>query len=462
MENEAGTVYTATASDSDGDTVTFAIAGGADSARLQITPDGNLSFRSPPDFEVPADADGNNIYDVILSVSDGTASAELAVAVTVTDVTSGNFKVRRVGSGFDRPLFLTAMPDGSGRVLIVEHTGLIHLFDPQTGTRAATPFLDATALIASGGERGLKAIALAPDYMTSGQAYVVLTAPDGSIELYRLLASTPERDVLGTANRQLLLSIPHPGAIHYGGWLGFGRDGLLYVSVGDGEDNAGPFVNSQDTSVLLGSVLRIDVTRDDFPGDPDRNYGIPASNPFANAEGAGEIWLYGLRNPFRCSFDRATGELWIGDVGLGTIEEIDRVTTDETQFNLGWPLFEGTRPLLGEDPAGLTMPVVQYNHGTGPLEGNSVTGGFVYRGPIESLQAQYIFADFVNGNVWTVPIASVPRGATAMTSVLVNRKAEFTPDTGRLIQISSFGEDEAGNLYIVSLAGDIFRIEAAP
>jgi len=205
-------------------------------------------------------------------------------------------------------------------------------------------------------------------------------------------------------------------------------------------------------------MLRLDVSGDDFPADPNRDYRIPSTNPFAGGGGAGEVWLYGLRNPFRNSFDRATGELWIGDVGQGAIEEVDRVQISQAGLNMGWPLYEGTQALTGTSTAGITMPVTQYGHGSGPLQGNSITGGFVYRGPVEQLQGLYVFADFISNNIWTIPIAGLAQGTTTSSSAFTNRNAAFTPNAGTLTSIVAFGEDESGNLYIVSIGGSVFQI----
>ena len=458
-ENAAGTVLTASASDPDGNSLTFSLTGGADAALMQVTAGGALSFRAPPDFEAPGDANRDNVYEVTLSASDGQASATQAVRITVTDNAAGSFAVRRVGTGFASPLFLTALPDNSGRVLVVERAGRIRILNPATGAVAATPFLDITGQVSTDGERGLLAVALAPDYMTSGRAYVYLTALDGRIELRRYTSPAANRDVLDTATGDLLLAIAHPRSNHNGGWLGFGRDRLLYMATGDGGGADDPDGNGQNRNTLLGKMLRLDVTRDDFPADGARDYGIPAGNPFAGGGGAGEVWLYGLRNPFRNSFDRANGELWIGDVGQGAIEEIDRVQITQAGLNLGWPLFEGTQPLQGTNPAGLTMPVAQYGHGSGPLQGNSLTGGFVYRGPVEPLQGLYIFADFISNNIWSVPAASLVAGSTQPSSSFTNRNAAFTPNAGSLSNVASFGEDQAGNLYIVAFGGDVFMIQ---
>lgn len=458
-ENIAGPVLTATASDPDGNVLTFSISGGADGARFQITTAGALSFRAVPDFETPGDANGDNVYEVTLAVSDGQASAMQAVRVTVTDSAAGGFAVRRVGTGFAAPIFLAGLPDGSGRVLVVERAGRIHILNPATGAIAATPFLDVTGQVSTDGERGLLAVALAPDYATSGRAYVYLTAPDGRIELRRYTSSAGNRDRLDAGSGDVLLAIPHPRNNHNGGWLGFGTDGLLYLATGDGGGANDPDGNGQNRNTLLGKILRIDVARDDFPADPARDYGIPAANPFAAGGGAGEVWLYGLRNPFRNSFDRATGELWIGDVGQGAIEEIDRVQITQSGLNLGWPLYEGTQPLLGQPSTGLTMPVTQYAHGSGPLQGNTVIGGFVYRGPVEQLQGLYIFADFISDNLWSVPAASLTPGSTAPSSSFTNRNAAFAPNAGSLTSVVSFGEDQAGNLFMVSLGGEVFMIQ---
>jgi glucose/arabinose dehydrogenase len=461
-ENASGAVYTAAASDAEGNALTFSISGGSDAALFQITAAGALSFKTAPDFETPADADRNNVYEVTLTVSDGQASATQVLRVAVTDVAGGAYAVRRVGTGFASPVFLTALPDSSGRVLVVERGGKIRLLNPTTGAIAPTPFLDLTGQVSTDGERGLLGLALAPDYITSGRAYVFLTALDGSVEVRRYTASGAGREAVDATSADVLLAFPHPRNNHNGGWIGFDRAGLLHVATGDGGGANDPDLNGQNKSTLLGKMLRLDITKDDFPADNARDYAIPAANPFATGGGAPEVWLYGLRNPYRSSFDRATGELWIGDVGQGAVEEIDRVQTTQTGLNLGWPLFEGTGPLAqNASPAGITMPVTQYRHGSGPLEGNSLTGGHVYRGPVEALQGLYIFADFVSNNIWSAPVAGLPAGTTAPSSIFTNRNADFRPNAGALAQITSFGEDQAGNLYIVTFGGDLFRIEPA-
>jgi glucose/arabinose dehydrogenase len=460
-ENSAGTIYAATATDPDGNALTFSLAGGADRAAFAITAAGALSFAQAPDFEAPADADANNVYLVQIAVSDGMTSAILDLAVTVTNVGPDAFRVARVGVGFSEPLYLTGVPDGSGRVFVVQQYGLIRILDPTTGAIAATPFLDLSGQLSTDGERGLLGFAPAPDFASSGTFYVYLTAPGGQIQIrrYRTLSGNPNQ--ADPASGDTILAIDHPLNNHNGGWLDFGPDGLLYAAVGDGGGGGDPSNNAQNVNVLLGKMLRIDPRSDAFPTDTLRDYAIPAGNPFAAGGGRPEIWAYGLRNPFRNSFDALTQNLWIGDVGQNAREEVDLMRPSDGGANFGWRIMEGTALFSGTAIPGLTAPVAEYLHGTGPREGNSITGGYVYRGPVEALRGNYFFADFVVGNIWSIPVARVVLGTTLPSSQFTLRRTEFTPTAGAIGSISSFGLDQAGNLYLVDYDGEIFRIEPA-
>jgi glucose/arabinose dehydrogenase len=461
-EGSTASFYAAAATDANNDPLTYSISGGADAALFQITGAGALSFRAAADFEAPADSDRNNVYLVQLAVSDGKATANLSLSVTVTDQTAGAFRVRRVVTGLAQALYVTGIPDNSGRILVARKTGQVQIVTPSTGAVAATPFLDLTGQVSTDGERGLLGLALAPDFQTSGTAYVYLTNPAGTIELRRYRAFSGNLDRLDPSTSDVLLTIPHPGANnHNGGWIDFGPDGFLYVATGDGGGANDVNGNAQNRNALLGKMLRIDVNRDDFAGDANRDYGIPAGNPFAASGGAPEVWAYGLRNPFRNSFDRVTGNLWIGDVGQNAIEEIDLMRAADGGSNYGWPLYEGTQALSGTATTGLTFPIAQYGHGTGPLQGGSLTGGYVYRGQLESLQGLYIFGDFVTGNIWSIPVAQVTIGTTLSTSAFTVRTESFAPASGTIGNISSFGQDQARNLYIVDYDGEIFVIEPA-
>jgi glucose/arabinose dehydrogenase len=459
-ENSNGTIYSATASDPDGNALAFSLSGGADRAAFAITSGGALSFAQPPDFEAPADADANNVYLVQVAVSDGTTSATLDLAVTVTNVGPDAFRTRRVGAGFSAPLYLAGIPDGSGRVLVVQQGGLIRILDPAAGTVAATPFLNVSAQVATDGERGLLGLALAPDFNATGTFYVFLTATAGHVQIRRYRTFAGNRDLADPATADIILDFAHPANNHNGGWLEFGPDGLLYAGTGDGGGAGDAANNAQNVNVYHGKILRIDPRSDAFPADPLRDFAIPAGNPFAGGGGLPEIWAYGLRNPFRAAFDPLTQSLWIGDVGQNAREEIDLMRPTDGGANFGWRIMEGTAVFNGTPIPGLVPPVAEYSHGTGPREGRSVTGGYVYRGPVEALRGQYFFGDFISGNLWSIPIARIALGATVPSSQFVLRRADFTPDAGAINNVSSFGVDQAGNLYIVDYDGEIFRVEA--
>jgi glucose/arabinose dehydrogenase len=460
-ENATGTIYTAAANDPNGNALSFSIDGGADAARFAISSAGALSFVSPPDFETPADADGNNSYVVRLAVNDGTATATLDLAVTVTNAGTDNFVVRRVGTGFDQPLYITAVPGDANRMFVVEKTGRIRLLTPATGAIAPTPFLNVAAAISAEGERGLLGFAPAPDFATTGTFYVYLTAPNGDIELRRYRTTAGNRDVADPATADVLLRIPHPLSNHNGGWIDFDANGLLYLAVGDGGGSGDPDNNGQNRNSLLGKILRLDVASDAFPADPNRDYAIPSGNPFANVGGAPEIWAYGLRNPFRNGFDRTTGNLFIADVGQGMVEEVNLMRPGDGGANFGWRVREGTQPFQGTTTETLVDPVLQYFHGSGPRQGRSITGGYVYRGPVEALSGHYFFADFVTGNIWSMPLSRLSVGTTRPSDEFVIRTMSFVPNQGTIANPASFGLDAAGNLYIVDFDGEIFRVEAA-
>lgn len=461
-ENTSGAFYTATATDADGNALTFSLSGGTDRDRFRIASGGGLSFVAPPDFENPGDGNRDNVYQVELSVSDGMASATLSLSVTVTDIAETAFRVRRVVAGLDQPAFLAPVPDGSGRLFAVELGGRILLLSPAAGTVAPAPFLDLSGQIATDGERGLLGFATAPDFRSSGTFYVFVTVSGGTIEIRRYHTMSGDRDRADPATADAILSVPHPRSNHNGGWIGFGPDDLLYIGIGDGGGSGDPDNSGQNPDTLLGKILRIDPSRDAFPADASRDYAIPANNPFVSGGGAPEVLAYGLRNPFRNGFDPVTGNLWIGDVGQGAVEEIDLLRPADAGANYGWPIMEGTQAYRGGSTAGLTPPVAQYLHGSGARQGNTVIGGYVYRGPIEQLQGQYAFADFIVPNAWTIPVARVAQGTTLASSEFVLRNADFAPDAGRFDSLVSFGVDEAGNLYLADLDGEIFVVEPVP
>lgn len=478
-ENVSGTIYTAVATGPTGSSIQYFLRGpggtgstinsglprGDDDDIFQLDRNGNLSFRSvPPDFENPLDINGDNIYNIIIYAERTDLASRpftsLRLSITVTDRTDGAFRVRRVGTGFAQPLYLTGVPDTSGRVFVVEQGGRIRILNPATGAIAATPFLDVSASISSGGERGLLGFVPARDFATSGTIYVYVTNPAGDTEVRRYRTQSDNRDVIDPASADVILTFAQPFANHNGGWMDFGPEGFLYIASGDGGSGGDPQNNAQTLTNLLGKILRIDVSRDAFPDDPNRDYAIPSGNSFT-APNAPEIFAFGLRNPFRASFDPVTRRLYIGDVGQNAIEEIDLIPFGQAGLNFGWARLEGTQTFSGTPPAGATPPITEYSHGTGPRQGNSVTGGYVYRGPVESLQGLYFFGDFVTGAIWSLPSTSLIQGQTVNSSQFIVRTQEFAPNEGRIGNIASFGVDRANNLYIIDFDGEIFVIEPA-
>ncbi|MCR9194049.1 MAG: PQQ-dependent sugar dehydrogenase [Hyphomonas sp.] len=461
-ENSVGVIYTATANDTNGDTVTISLAGGPDAGVFSIdASSGSLSLTASVDFENPSDANGDNVYELTLEARDGRGGvATLNLQITVTDETD-TIALRRVGTGFAQPLGLIALPDGSGRVLVLEKTGRIRILNPETGAIESVDFLDVSGSISSNGERGLLGLALSPDFAIDRTLYVHVTNSAGDTEIRQFQTFAGMLDQVDASTSDVILTIGQPETNHNAGWIGFDANGFLIIPMGDGGGSGDPNNLAQNPQTLLGKVIRIDVSGDDFPSDASRDYAIPAGNTFTDpANGLPEIYAIGLRNPFQSSFDPISGDLLIGDVGQGAIEEISRLPMDDSSFNFGWAVREGTAFFKGADQPEFTPPVAEYGHGTGDREGRSVTGGLVYQGPVEALQNTYIFADFISDNIWGIPVSDLINGQTVASSEFLVLNSDFVPDQGSLTSIASFGTDETGNLYIVSLGGDVFRMEA--
>ena len=355
-------------------------------------------------------------------------------------------KLTRIATGLNAPDFVASARDDSGRLFVLEQPGKIRII--KNGTLLPTPFLDISAQISSGGERGLLGLAFHPKFKTIGLFYVDFTLPNGdtAINQYRTSTTNPDVAVPSTARR--VITIPQPFANHNGGMIAFGPDGYLYIGMGDGGSAGDPGNRAQNLNSLLGKILRINVNGTTGA----KQYRIPASNPYVGKAGLDEIWSSGLRNPWRFSFDRLTGDLWIGDVGQDRYEEIDRSTVGGSGrgrgLNFGWRQLEGRHcynPSTGCSTTGKFMPVVEYPHS----QGCSVTGGYVYRGAaVSALSGRYVFGDYCSGMIWTVPKGA----ASPMTKTLLM-------DT--TLSISSFGEDQRGELYVVDRNGSIYRFDPA-
>ena len=408
-------------------------------------------------------------------------SASLAVlALLATGVSSeaAIFGLERVASGLAGPIFATHAPGDDSRLFIAERGGSIRVLDLNTGDVQPTPFL--TTSVDTSGEGGLLGFAFHPDYFNQGTTgfgkfYVNVTVTERggqfTTRIREFSVSDADSNLADAGSLREVISYAQPQTNHNGGWIGFSpNDGYLYVASGDGgggNDSGGGHTagtgNAQDiTNNLLGKMLRIDVDGDDFPTDAARNYAIPPTNPFVGETGDDEIWAYGLRNPFRASFDRATGDLWIGDVGQSQREEINFQPADsDGGENYGWRLREGliqTPSVGGAKPPGNVDPVYDYNRDNDQFGGTVVSGGYVYRGPDPSLHGQYFFLDSRNSagtaddNYWMFDPAD-PFGTVD------NIDSMLTPDVGSLQFPVSFGEDARGNLYIAYIAsGEVHRI----
>ncbi|MGH2990228.1 MAG: PQQ-dependent sugar dehydrogenase [Solirubrobacterales bacterium] len=351
----------------------------------------------------------------------------------------GGVRLAEVGE-FEQPLYV-AQPPGEGEDLyVVEKTGRIILVDD--GKPLGEPFLDLGGEVSTGSEQGLLSVAFAPDYSDSGRLYVNFTDTEGDTRIQEFRRDTDDESRADPASRRELLRIEQPFENHNGGLLLFGPDELLYAGTGDGGSAGDPMGNGQDLSTLLGKILRIDP--EPAGGRP---YGIPSSNPFADESDArGEIYSYGLRNPWRFSFDRLDRALSIGDVGQDSLEEIDLVARGQGRgANFGWSAFEGNEPFdSGQEAEGAIPPVLTY-----PLtDACAVTGGYVVRDEsLRSLYGRYLYGDFCVGEL---------RSFTARPG----REAEDDRPLGvEVPQLSSFGEDNRGRIYATSLNGPVFRLE---
>ena len=366
-------------------------------------------------------------------------SIALSLVLVACSAASGQ-QLERVVAGLDRPVGVTNAGDGSGRLFVIQQPGVIRIVED--GQLVEEPFLDIRDRVDSGGERGLLGLAFSPEYEETGQFFVTYNDTHGATMVARFEVSS-DPNLADPDSEQLLLRQSQPLPNHNGGHVAFGPDGYLYVGLGDGGGAGDPQEAGQDLGTWLGTILRLEVAphRDD--------YEVPPDNPFVGTEGAlPEIWAWGLRNPWRFSFDRETGDLWIGDVGQDRYEEVNlEPASSPGGVNYGWDLMEGPACFEPEDceQEGLTLPVLSYDRESG--WGRSVTGGYVYRGSaLPDLIGTYIFGDYTSGMIFRADRSA--GGAWSAEELL-------STDLG----IVSFGEDEAGELYVVDVFdGAIYRL----
>jgi glucose/arabinose dehydrogenase len=347
--------------------------------------------------------------------------------------------------GLRDPVDVTHAGDGSGRIFVAEQEGQIRVV--RDGVLRGPAYLQISERIASGGERGLLGIAFHPDYPDDPRVFVDYTDRDGDTVVSSFRWSGPDPDVADAGSEQVLLRVDQPYPNHNGGGLAFGPDGMLYIALGDGGSAGDPQDNGRRVDTLLAKILRIDV---DAEPSGDARYAIPPDNPFVGVDGARpEIWLTGLRNPWRIRFDRENGDLWIGDVGQGRWEEIDVARAGQKGLDYGWNTMEGFHcyePSEGCDDSGLALPVAEYGHEFGC----AVIGGVVARGPnVGALDGGYLFADSCQDNLWVMD----PTGDGRREPVIVAKMGRG---------LSSIGEGEDGTVYATSLStGELLRIGAA-
>jgi glucose/arabinose dehydrogenase len=356
----------------------------------------------------------------------------------------------KIASGFERPLWIGAPPNDNSRLWVIEQAGRIWNIDTKNNEKSKQPVLDIVSQVSrQGNEEGLLGLAFSPDFARTGRFYVNFVDRSKFTRIVRYVMSGEHVD---PASGEDILSFKQPYENHNGGWLSFGPDGFLYIGTGDGGSQNDPHNNGQSLNTYLGKLLRIDVSG-------PKGYTIPSGNPFRDKPDAKpEIWAYGLRNPWRCSFDSLTGDLWIGDVGQNTWEEVDFLPKNSPPgANFGWRLREGDKPtpqdgVGGEKPPGAIDPVYVYGHGGSPSTGMSVTGGYLYRGPVPELAGRYVFGDYQNARIWSFVLRN------GKAADFKDHTEELEPEGGHIMLISSFGTDARGNLYIVDLTGPVYRV----
>ena len=372
-----------------------------------------------------------------------TAAGQGADVVITRDASPSpdSFTLATVASGFNRPIYATHAGDGSGRLFLLEQSGKVWIL--RDGARDAMPFLDVSTIISRSAlgtgftEQGLLGLAFHSDHADNGVFFINYTDLNGDTVVARYATIPNQPDLADPGSGQIVFELPQPFDNHNGGHIEFGPDGYLYIALGDGGGGSDPLGAGQNRRMLLGSMLRIDV-------DSALPYAIPPDNPFVNdADSLDEIWAYGLRNVWRFSFDRATGDMYLADVGQDRWEEINFQPADSRGGeNYGWNAYEGDNLFAGGDAPNYVPPIADYKRALGC----SVTGGLVYRGgAISDFQGVYLFGDFCSGRIWG---AWRDSGFAWRTTELRHTNME----------ISSFGEDEAGEVYVIDYAGTLYRV----
>jgi len=397
----------------------LACGGLAESVVATITPQAAPTIVAPPQTESPPTVDSATEPPVI-------SPTEMTAANANTFPNTDNYQWTLIASGLSRPVDIQSAYDGTGRLFIVEKYGVIRVYE--NGQLLDQPFLDISDRVGDeSNEQGLLGLAFVPN--NSGVLFVNYTDNNGNTVISRVLWD----QVANPLSEKDLLHVEQPYPNHNGGALAIGPDGYLYIALGDGGLAGDPHKNGQNTNSLLGKILRIDISDLNNPN----NYSIPADNPFGN-----EVWAYGLRNPWRISFDRVTGDLWIGDVGQGDWEEIDYLPAGSAGgANFGWSVMEGSYGYDGVAQPGMLLPAAEYSHNEG---GCSVTGGYVYRGAMTEWNGIYLYGDYCTGKIWGLILSN----GQWQSQVLFEAGETIT----------TFGQDEFGEIYFASDSGNVYRL----
>ncbi len=432
VENTTAAVYQAVASDPNGDAVTYSIVGGADAARFTISATGQLSFVAPPNYDLPADADHNNVYEVQIGASDGKASTTLALSVTVSNSKEG-IAVHRVAVGFANPVAIAPVSDTA--MLVAEKRGAVYLLNPQTGSRTLL------VQIANVGTVGVTALAAAPTFAADSTFFAMYTTQTGYLVINRYLRNPAGPTVPDNGGPLLAVNAPqYPG----GGWLGYDASGSLLAATSDAGGSGDPSGSAQDETSRLGKLLRIVANPDPYAGATPAFFLLSTiAKGFHQPNGGGQFG----------------SNILLADHGQDVAEELDLVTPATTGSNFGWPFREGAHAVRDGAPAGLVDPVLEYLRTTGLRTGQAIIGGAMGPSAIASLRNQYVFADG-SGAIFAIDTSFIAAGTTRSADVVERRDADFAPDAGTISHPVAITAGPGGTLFILDADGDMFRVDA--
>jgi glucose/arabinose dehydrogenase len=433
VENASAAIYQAAASDPNGDALTYSITGGPDAARFTISAAGQLSFVAAPNYDLPDDADGNNVYQVQIGASDGRASTGLALSVTVTNSKEG-IAVHRVATGFTNPVAIA--PVSETAMLVAEKSGAVYLLNTQTGTKSLL------VQIANVGTVGVTALVAAPTFAANGTFFAMYTTQNGYLVINRFLRNPAGPTVPDNYGPLLGVNAPQYAG---GGWLGYDASGILLAATGDAGGSADNTGSAQDAASRLGKLLRI----------------APNPDPYAGAAAT-----FFLVSTIAKGFHQPNGGSQFGngillaDHGQNVAEELDLVSQGTSVSNFGWPFKEGTRMLGSTTAAGLIEPVLEYFRTTGLRTGQAIVGGAVGPSAIASLRNQYVLADS-SGAIFAVNTGLITAGTTRSADLMERRDADFAPDVGTIEHPVAITAGPGGTLFILDADGEVFSVDGS-